>query len=86
MQFDPPDDPKEYIHRVGRTARGAGGSGRALLFLTPEEIPFLRYLKGAKVRRKLADLFGKPLGTLFASGVSMNSGALFHVMCWYRNF
>jgi superfamily II DNA/RNA helicase len=49
LQFDPPDDPKEYIHRVGRTARGAGGSGRALLFLTPEEIPFLRYLKGAKV-------------------------------------
>eukprot|EP01083_Nonionella_stella_P231949 818674_1 len=49
IQFDPPDDPKEYIHRVGRTARGAEGSGRALLFLTPEEIGFLRYLKAAKV-------------------------------------
>jgi ATP-dependent RNA helicase DDX18/HAS1 len=49
IQFDPPDDPKEYIHRVGRTARGATGSGRALLFLTPEETPFLRYLKAAKV-------------------------------------
>lgn len=49
IQFDPPDDPKEYIHRVGRTARGAKGSGRALLFLTPEEIGFLRYLKAAKV-------------------------------------
>lgn len=22
VQYDPPDDPKEYIHRVGRTARG----------------------------------------------------------------
>jgi len=49
IQFDPPDDPKEYIHRVGRTARGAAGTGRALLFLTPEETGFLRYLKAAKV-------------------------------------
>lgn len=49
IQFDPPDDPKEYIHRVGRTARGAKGKGRALLFLTPEETGFLRYLKAAKV-------------------------------------
>jgi len=49
IQFDPPDDPKEYIHRVGRTARGDEGTGRALLFLTPEETGFLRYLKAAKV-------------------------------------
>jgi len=48
VQYDPPDDPKEYIHRVGRTAR-AGGAGNALLFLLPEEIAFLRYLKHAKV-------------------------------------
>ena len=34
---------------MGRTARGATGSGRALLFLTPEETGFLRYLKAAKV-------------------------------------
>ena len=24
VQFDPLDDPREYIHRVGRTARGEG--------------------------------------------------------------
>lgn len=48
VQYDPPDDPKEYIHRVGRTAR-AGGRGRALLFLLPEELGFLKYLKHAKV-------------------------------------
>merc|ERR1712038_61239 len=29
--------------------RGATGKGRALLFLTPEETGFLRYLKAAKV-------------------------------------
>ena len=49
IQFDPPDDPKEYIHRVGRTARGTKGKGKALLFLLPEEIGFLRYLRKAKV-------------------------------------
>nr|XP_022920489.1 probable ATP-dependent RNA helicase pitchoune [Onthophagus taurus] len=49
VQFDPPDDPREYIHRVGRTARGEGSTGRALLLLRPEELGFLRYLKQAKV-------------------------------------
>ncbi|MCO5556288.1 hypothetical protein L7F22_009834 [Adiantum nelumboides] len=49
IQFDPPDDPKEYIHRVGRTARGEGARGSALLFLIPEELGFLAYLKSAKV-------------------------------------
>jgi len=48
IQFDPPDDPKEYIHRVGRTAR-AGKEGRALLFLLPSEVNFLKYLHAAKV-------------------------------------
>merc|ERR1712158_260969 len=47
--LDIPDDPKEYIHRVGRTARGEGGKGHALLILRPEEYGFLRYLKQAKV-------------------------------------
>lgn len=49
VQFDPPDDPKEYIHRVGRTARGTNSIGRALLFLLPEELAFLKYLRAAKV-------------------------------------
>lgn len=48
IQFDPPDDPRDYIHRVGRTAR-AGKSGRSLLFLLPSELGFLRFLKIAKV-------------------------------------
>ncbi|KAJ1799610.1 ATP-dependent RNA helicase [Coemansia sp. RSA 2399] len=48
IQYDPPDDPRDYIHRVGRTAR-AGSQGRSLLFLLPSELGFLRYLKQAKV-------------------------------------
>ena len=36
FQFDPPDDPKEYIHRVGRTARG-NNKGTALSFVKVKE-------------------------------------------------
>ena len=34
---------------MGRTARGEGARGRALLFLIPEELQFLKYLRAAKV-------------------------------------
>ncbi|MCJ1323078.1 ATP-dependent RNA helicase [Xylographa vitiligo] len=49
VQFDPPDDPRDYIHRVGRTARGSGGKGRSLMFLQPSEVGFLKHLKEARV-------------------------------------
>lgn len=67
VQFDPPDDPKEYIHRVGRAARGANGKGRALLFLIPSELKFLKYLRLSKVtvneyefpKKKIANVQGQ---------------------------
>ncbi|CAD8206942.1 unnamed protein product [Paramecium pentaurelia] len=49
IQYDPPDDTKEYIHRVGRTCRGLNSSGKALIFLLPEEKGYLAHLKLAKV-------------------------------------
>uniref|UniRef100_A0A182ITP9 ATP-dependent RNA helicase n=1 Tax=Anopheles atroparvus TaxID=41427 RepID=A0A182ITP9_ANOAO len=49
VQYDPPNDTKEYIHRVGRTARGENLCGHALLILRPEEVGFFKYLKQAKV-------------------------------------
>jgi len=49
VQFDPPDDPRDYIHRVGRTARGATGRGKSLMFLQPNEVGFLQHLKEARV-------------------------------------
>ena len=49
IQFDPPHDPSEYLHRVGRTARGANKKGKALLVLIPCEIGMVRYLKSYKV-------------------------------------
>jgi superfamily II DNA/RNA helicase len=36
VNFDPPDDDKGYVHRVGRTAR-AGRSGVGLTFVLPDQ-------------------------------------------------
>lgn len=49
IQYDPPHDPEEYLHRVGRTARGADKLGKALIMLLPSEIGFIRMLKLYKI-------------------------------------
>ncbi|KAI3915720.1 hypothetical protein MKX01_015545 [Papaver californicum] len=64
VQYDPPDEPKEYIHRVGRTARGEGSKGSALLFLIPEQLQFLKYLKLAKVPVKEYEFDEKKLANV----------------------
>ncbi|KAI8136883.1 P-loop containing nucleoside triphosphate hydrolase protein, partial [Fennellomyces sp. T-0311] len=44
IQYDPPTDLKDYVHRVGRTAR-LGKAGSAALFLLPSEMEYLDILK-----------------------------------------
>ncbi|MCA9989734.1 MAG: C-terminal helicase domain-containing protein, partial [Anaerolineales bacterium] len=41
IQFDLPNEPETYVHRVGRTGR-AGADGIALAFCMEEERPYLR--------------------------------------------
>lgn len=36
VNFDIPNDPEDYVHRIGRTAR-AGAGGHAISFVTPEQ-------------------------------------------------
>jgi ATP-dependent RNA helicase DeaD len=36
INFDIPDDPEAYVHRIGRTAR-MGADGKAFTFVTPEQ-------------------------------------------------
>ena len=50
IQYDPPHDPEEYLHRVGRTARGANKLGKALLMILPNEINFIRMLQLYKIK------------------------------------
>ncbi|XP_010558822.1 PREDICTED: DEAD-box ATP-dependent RNA helicase 50 [Tarenaya hassleriana] len=40
--FDFPRDPSEYVRRVGRTARGAGGKGKAFIFAVGKQVPLAR--------------------------------------------
>ncbi|KAG8458877.1 hypothetical protein KFE25_004211 [Diacronema lutheri] len=48
VQYDAPQDPDTYIHRVGRTAR-MGRSGSSLLLVTPEEEAYVHFLKVRRV-------------------------------------
>lgn len=45
VQFDPPQDPNDFIHRIGRTAR-AGQSGQSLVMVTPSESAYIPFLRG----------------------------------------
>src|SRR5262249_5057577 len=41
INFDLPNVPEQYVHRIGRTAR-AGAGGRAISFCAPDERAYLR--------------------------------------------
>ncbi|MFN8597584.1 MAG: DEAD/DEAH box helicase [Anaerolineae bacterium] len=44
INFDMPNDPESYVHRIGRTAR-AGRTGKAILFVTPRETRLLKAIE-----------------------------------------
>ncbi|PHT56040.1 hypothetical protein CQW23_04526 [Capsicum baccatum] len=44
IQYDPPQDDKMFIHRVGRTAR-LGRQGSAVVFLLPKEEAYVEFLR-----------------------------------------
>ena len=39
VNFDIPHDPEDYVHRIGRTARGTGGEGLAITFISLKNKP-----------------------------------------------
>ncbi len=56
--FELPEVPENYIHRIGRTAR-AGASGRAIAFCAPAEMGDLRAIERL-MKRDLAVVGGTP--------------------------
>ncbi|MCL2766319.1 MAG: DEAD/DEAH box helicase [Peptococcaceae bacterium] len=52
--FDIPQDPEGYVHRIGRTGR-AGNAGKAITLVTPREIHHLKTIErsiGGRIYRK----------------------------------
>jgi ATP-dependent RNA helicase DeaD len=59
INFDLPQDPESYVHRIGRTGR-AGKEGTAWSFVTPREIDHLHFIEKV-TRQKIAK---KPLPSI----------------------
>jgi ATP-dependent RNA helicase DeaD len=59
FNFDIPQDPESYVHRVGRTGR-AGKKGEAITFVTPREIGLLRNIEFVTKRKMVR----KPIPSL----------------------
>src|SRR5687768_8221393 len=60
INFDVPEQPEDYIHRIGRTGR-AGKSGRAITLVTPVEELSMRAIErltGQSVERVSGHAFG----------------------------
>ncbi len=54
INFDIPQDPESYVHRIGRTGR-AGNTGVAMTFITPREFRQLKLIERitkAKIKRR----------------------------------
>jgi ATP-dependent RNA helicase DeaD len=54
INYDIPEDPEAYVHRIGRTGR-AGRYGVAITFVTPREIRLLRFIERT-IGRKIAPM------------------------------
>ncbi|WOF42463.1 DEAD/DEAH box helicase [Sphingopyxis indica] len=67
INFEIPNVPEQYVHRIGRTAR-AGAEGIAISFVAPDERPYLRDIERVTRTKaepvKLPDGFGEMVRNL----------------------
>ena len=79
VNYDVPQDPEDYVHRIGRTGR-AGASGDAITFMTAAELGHVRSIERVlgyslpRVSLEGFDYAGAPAGSAKAAGASNRSG------------
>jgi ATP-dependent RNA helicase RhlE len=72
VNFDMPNEPETYVHRVGRTGR-AGAAGIALSFCSREERPYLAAVE--RLTRTPLERLELPEGFLAAAHAARSEGA-----------
>ncbi len=70
INFELPNEPESYVHRIGRTAR-AGKTGTALSFCDPSENEYLRRIE-RQLKRKMPGQ-GTPLRRAFCASVRVQA-------------
>ena len=66
INYDVPEVPEDYVHRIGRTGR-AGNTGRAMTLITPADEPTMRAIErltGQTVERVVLPDFGGTIQTM----------------------
>ena len=61
INFDIPHDPEDYVHRIGRTARGTNGEGLAITFVSTEEQGAFKHIENFLEK----DIYKIPIDPVF---------------------
>jgi superfamily II DNA/RNA helicase len=59
FNYDIPEDPESYVHRIGRTAR-AGRTGKAITFVGEwdfERLPSIQKAVGDRLERRILPIY-----------------------------
>lgn len=64
VNYELPNVPEDYVHRIGRTAR-AGGTGNAVSLVSPDETPLLKDIE--RLLRKTLPVAALPVFQIIAS-------------------
>jgi ATP-dependent RNA helicase RhlE len=72
VNYELPNVPEDYVHRIGRTAR-AGGSGCAVSLVSPDETPLLKDIE--RLLRRSLPVAALPEFAIVASTAAVSGGA-----------